>query len=79
MWVGQLEGSFLKRLSRAERAVDEAMLAMIEWASDHPKRWHNIGKLAEFKSAAQLLAKRGLIEISPETNQYRLKPRDPAR
>ena len=62
-----------KKLTKAERAVDEAMLAMLEWASDHPKRWHDIGKLPEFKDAAELLAKRGVIEFWPETGLYRLK------
>jgi hypothetical protein len=62
-----------KKLTKAERAVDEAMLAMLEWASDHPKAWHRIGKLPEFMSAAELLAKRGVIEIWPETGLYRLK------
>jgi len=64
----------LKRLSKAERKVDEAMLAMLEWAAERPKDWHEIGKLPEFKSAAELLAKRGVIEIWPQTNLYRLKP-----
>jgi len=63
-----------KRLTKAERALDEAMLAMLEWAAEHPKKWHDIGKLTEFKGAAELLAKRGLIEIWKETNLYRLKP-----
>ena len=62
-----------KTLTKAERAVDEAMLAMLEWASDHPKRWHDVGKLSEFKAAAELLAKRGVIEVWRETNMYRLK------
>lgn len=61
-----------KKLTRAERAVDEAMLAMLEWAADHPKRWHDVGRLPEFKSAAELLAKRGVVELWPETNMYRL-------
>ncbi len=53
----------VRRLSKSERAVDEAMLAMLEWVSDRPNGWHDIGKLPEFKSAAELLAKRGVIEI----------------
>jgi hypothetical protein len=36
-------------------------------------RWHNIVKLEATKKAAELLAKRGVVEIWPETNQYRLK------
>lgn len=64
-----------KKLTKAERMVDEAMLAILEWASDRPNRWHDIGKLPEFKTAAELLAKRGIIEVWPETNGYRLKPK----
>jgi hypothetical protein len=54
----------VKKLTKAERMVDEAMLAMMEWASERPEGWHNIGKLTEFKSAAELLAKRGVIEMA---------------
>jgi hypothetical protein len=67
----------VKRLTKPERAVDEAMLAMLEWASDHPTHWHDIGKLPEFKTAAELLAKRDLVEIRQPMNQYRLKPAAP--
>lgn len=47
---------------------------MLEWASERPKGWHDIGKLPEFKSAAELLAERGVIEIRQPMNQYRLQP-----
>lgn len=60
------------RLSKQERLVDEAMLAMLEWASDRPKGWHDIGKLPEFKSAAELLERRDVIETRQPMNQYRL-------
>jgi hypothetical protein len=63
-----------RKLSNAERLVNEQMLAMLEWASKHPKRWHDIGKIEATQKAAELLEKRGVIEIWPETNQYRLKP-----
>jgi hypothetical protein len=63
-----------KKLTNAERLVQEQMLAMLEWPSDHPTRWHNISRLEARQKAADLLAKRGVIEIWPETNQYRLKP-----
>jgi hypothetical protein len=63
-----------KRLTKAERALDEAMLAMLEWAAEHPKRWHDIGRLPEFKGAAELLERRGVIETRQPMNQYRLKP-----
>jgi hypothetical protein len=42
--------------------------------SKRPERWHNIGKLESDQKAAKLLEKRGVIEIWPETNLYRLKP-----
>jgi hypothetical protein len=62
-----------KKLTAAERMVDGQMLAMLEWASDNPTKWHPIGKLDATKTAAELLAKRGVIEIWPETGLYRLK------
>lgn len=71
--LGGLE--MTKKLTKAERMVDEAMLAMLEWASERSNGWHDIGKLPEFKRAAELLAKRGVIEIWPETQLYRLKPK----
>jgi hypothetical protein len=61
-----------KKLTKAERMVDETMLAMLEWATKHPKGWHKIG---DRTAAAELLAKRGVIEVWPETNLYRLKER----
>jgi hypothetical protein len=64
-----------KKLSKAERLVDEQMLAIVEWAADHPKHWHDIGPLPASKQAAELLAKRGVIEVWPETKMYRLKPK----
>jgi hypothetical protein len=63
-----------KKLTAAERLIDEQMLAMLEWASDRPDKWHKIGNLAATKMAAELLAKRGVIEIWRETNLYRLNP-----
>jgi hypothetical protein len=63
-----------KKLTRAEKLRDEQMLALLEWASDHPKKWHPIGKLEATRKAAELLEKRGVIEIWRETDLYRLKP-----
>jgi hypothetical protein len=62
-----------KKITAGERLVQEQMLAMLEWAAEHPKRWHPIGKLEATIKAAELLAARGVIEIWKETNQYRLK------
>ena len=28
-----------KKLTKAERLVDEQMLALLEWASENPKNW----------------------------------------
>jgi hypothetical protein len=62
-----------KRLSYSERMVDEQMLAIVEWASDHPTHWHDIGPLPASRQSAELLARRGVIEIRQPMNQYRLK------
>jgi hypothetical protein len=63
----------VKTLSKAERMVNEQMLAMLEWASEHPG-WHKIGNIEATKKAAELLVKRGVIEVWKETGLYRLKP-----
>jgi hypothetical protein len=54
--------------------VDEQMLAILEWASDHPKHWHDLGPLESTRRAAEALEKRGAIEIRQPMNQYRLVP-----
>lgn len=61
-----------KKLTKEERLVQEQMLAMLEWASEH-RGWHKIGNIDATKKAAELLAKRDVIEIWPETGLYRLK------
>jgi hypothetical protein len=48
-----------KKFSKAERLLNEQMLAILEWAAAHPKRWHDIGKMPESQKAAELLQKRG--------------------
>jgi hypothetical protein len=63
-----------EKLTKAEKLVQEQMLALLEWASDRPKSWHPIGTLPETQRAAELLASRGVIEIRQPQNQYRLKP-----
>lgn len=63
-----------KKLTKAERLVAEQMLAIVEWASDHSKQWHDLGKEAATLQAAALLEKRGVIEIATHSNQYSLKP-----
>jgi hypothetical protein len=59
-------------ITASERLVQEQMLAMLEWASERPDQWHKIGNLEATKKAADLPAKRGVIEIWPKTNMYRL-------
>jgi hypothetical protein len=49
----------LKRLTKAEKLLNEQMLAILEWAAGHPKRWHDIGKLPDSRKAAELLANHG--------------------
>jgi hypothetical protein len=63
-----------KKITNAERAVQREMLAMLEWASKRPGRWLKIGNLKTDQKAAELLEKRGVIEIWKETGLYRLKP-----
>jgi hypothetical protein len=65
----------MKRLTKSEKLLNEQMLVILEWAAEHPKRWHDIGKLPESRKAAKLLAKRGVIEIRDPMNQYRLTPK----
>jgi hypothetical protein len=65
-----------KKLTKAEKLRDEQMLALLEWAADHPNNWHDIGKLSESRQAAELLEKRGIIEIWQEINRYPLKPQN---
>jgi hypothetical protein len=64
----------MKRLAKPEKLLNEQMLALLEWAADHSKRWHDLGRLPETLKAAELLAQRGVIEIRQPMNQYRLKP-----
>lgn len=64
----------MAKLTKAEKLVNEQMLALLEWAADRPKAWHDIGKLPETVKAAELLKKRGVIEIRQPMNQCRLKP-----
>ena len=62
----------MTKLSKAERLVNEQMLALLEWASDHPKHWHDIGPEESSKRAAELLEKRWVIEVRQPMNQFRL-------
>jgi hypothetical protein len=44
----------IKKLTKSERLLHEQMLALLEWAAEHPKRWHDIGTLPESVNAAEL-------------------------
>jgi hypothetical protein len=66
----------MARLTKAEKLVDEQVLALLEWAANRPKSWHPIGTLPETQRAAELLADRGVIEIRKAENQYRIKPKN---
>lgn len=61
-----------KKLTQKERLVDELMLAMLEWASKHPTRWHreDAGVATGRSALGEARRDRGLAE----KNQYRLKP-----
>lgn len=41
----------MKKLATAEKLLNDQMLAILEWAAEHPKRWHNIGKMSESRMA----------------------------
>jgi hypothetical protein len=64
-----------KKLTKLERLVDDQMLALLEWASEHADCWHDIGELDALKKAAELPEKRGVIETRQPMNQFRLKPK----
>jgi hypothetical protein len=66
----------IPKLTKAEKLVQEQMLALLEWASDRPKSWHPIGTLPQTQRAAELLVARGVIEIRKAENQYRIKPKN---
>jgi hypothetical protein len=44
----------IERLNAAKLQVQEQMLAMLEWASDRPNKWHKIGYLDATRKAAEL-------------------------
>lgn len=63
-----------KQLTKAERLVNERILALLEWATERPaSRWHSIGPEEDWNHAALILMERGIIEIRQPMNQYRLK------
>ena len=63
-----------KKLTKEERLIDEQLLALLEWATEHPG-WHKIGNIDASKRAVELLEKRSIVEIWPETGLYRLTPK----
>ena len=53
-------------------AVERAMLAILEHGMRYPRIWHRIGTDTIYRRAAELLVKRGAIEINQVTDQYRI-------
>ena len=64
-----------KTLTDTERLVDEQMLAMLEWGVRGAGQVAQDWDLKATKKTAELLAKRGAIEIWPETAMYRIEPK----
>jgi hypothetical protein len=62
-----------KKLTAAERKLDAAMLAALEYAQRYPKSWIDIGNDETSKAAIALLQARGVVEIQEYSNQFRLK------
>jgi hypothetical protein len=62
-----------RKLTAAERLVDEQMLAMLEWGSDNPGQWHSIGTLEATKEAVRRPEKRGVIQANYLTDVCRLR------
>jgi len=61
------------KITKAEKLVNEQMLAVLEWASHNPGQWHSIGSLEATKQAVLALEKRGVLQVNLLTNVYRLK------
>ena len=64
----------MPKITKEEKLVREQMLAILEWASENPNKWQPIGSMDATKRAVELLVKRGVIEVWPQTGLYRLKP-----
>jgi hypothetical protein len=45
----------VRKLNKSERLVDEQMLALLEWAADHPKRWHDIGDSVPARASEEVV------------------------
>jgi hypothetical protein len=48
------------------------MLSILEYAAQHPARWHDLGPRDEPRQAAKLLVVRGVIEVRQPMNQFKL-------
>ena len=64
----------VRRTNQPATPMSTSAFPVLSWAAEHPKRCHDIGKMPESRKAAELLVKRGVIEIRDPMNQYRLKP-----
>jgi hypothetical protein len=60
------------RLSKAESWFSADMLRLLEYGARHPTQWHNLRPDMTETQAAKILAERGVIEIRPQGNQFRL-------
>ena len=79
MYRQPLIGVVAEKPTKAKKAVAEAMLALIEWADEHPGQWCSLGQEEATKHAAALLEKRGVIQVNLLTNVHRLKPNSPRK
>jgi hypothetical protein len=64
----------MKRLTKPEKLLKEQMVAILEQAAKHPRKWQGIAPELEWNRAAKLLEKRGVIDIRQQMNQFCLKP-----
>jgi hypothetical protein len=54
----------MPKLSKEEKLIAEQVMAILEWASDHPGVWHSIGTLDATTHAVELLEKQGAIQAN---------------
>lgn len=65
----------IKKLTPAERKLDQAMLLALEYAQQYPAHWHEISPYSVDHAAVEKLKERGIVEV--EGKRYRLKGRSP--
>jgi hypothetical protein len=67
------------KLTKAEKLVQEQMLALLEWATIRPKSWHSIGTLPETQQAAENRSWRPSPTARPYTSPYAVAIEAPAQ